>query len=586
MSNPAQRLSVLLAASALAVSAPAHAFFVGSDPACTHTSIQAAIDAAAANGPGLDTIYVAGNQTYAGQALSIAGHDVWLRGGYSDCSASQPTTAQRTTLDGTGNGGNPVIRIDNAGARRGNIILWNLELTGGHVANGEGGGLRVEGNLQIDLTGVRLRANSALRGGGLYLKGQSETEPATLGTFDSPETGNASLIQDNQASDGGGLYGDESSRPQITLLVENNQAIRGGGLFLNGPYSSAFAYVWPTSLSGGGIRNNLASQDGGGVYMTNGATFETERTSPDQPAVELRGNRAGRHGGGLFAGSGTFAALRRVIVADDQSGTLMPGNGGGFYVAMGAYVLFDGVDPDMGLGTFCAQTLPCAVLSGNIAGNSQHTGFGGGAYVEHEGNLTMRYAGVSNNVADDGAAIWVSGGFPGNGANLYSVLMTGNTSPGAMLIAANGALLHLEGSTLAANPVGSLLRLDQAGAEVFGSILHQPDNPLLTTTGSSSVATQCVVASSDFDPTGDVRVDDPMFVDANAQNYRLAFGSPALDACTAFAGALGTYDYSLQPRGVDQPGVPDNGGPYDIGAFEMPLVPDEIFISGFESPTP
>ncbi len=582
MSNIAQRISILLSTSMAVISAPVHAFFVGSDPACTHASIQAAIDAAAANGAGLDLVFVASNQPYTGQALTIVGHDVWLSGGYSSCTASQSTPGQRTTLDGAGNGGNPVIRIDNFGGRRGNVILWNLDLTGGHVPSGEGGGLRVEGNLQIDLAGVRVRANSALKGGGLYVKGQSATEPASLGALDSTQTGNASLIQDNQASEGGGLYGDEWASMAITVRTESNQAARGGGLFLNGLTSTAFAYVDPTSLSGGGIRNNLASEDGGGVYVTNGASFMTDRGTPDQAAVELRGNRAGRHGGGLYAGSGTFAHLRRAVVADNQSGTLMPGNGGGLYVAMSGNILFDGVDPSQGIGTFCAQTLPCAALSGNTAGSAGHTGFGGGAYIGHQGNLNLKYAAVTNNSADDGAAVGVSGGFPGNGASLYSVLMTGNTSPGAMLVAAGGAFLHVEGSTLTANQVASLLRVDQADASVFGSILYQPGNPLLTTTGSSNVVTQCVVASSDFDPSGDVRAVDPMFIDANAQNYRLAVGSPAIDACTSFVSVNATYDYALQPRGVDQPGVPDNGGPYDIGAFEMPLVPDAIFASGFE----
>ena len=586
MSKPAKQLSSFLVAGAMAITAPAHAFFVGSDPACTHASIQAAIDAAAANGPGLDLVFIAGNQTYSGQALSITGHDVWLAGGYPDCSASQQTPQQQATLDGAGNGGNPVIRVDNSGPRRGNIILQDLELAGGQLANGEGGGLRVEGNLHINLSGVRLRANSALRGGGLYVKGQSDTEPASMVILDSSATGNASLIQDNQAIEGGGLYADESSSIQVASLVENNQAVRGGGLFLNGANSSTFAYVSPDSLSGGGIRNNLASEDGGGVYMANGASFQTDRTFPDRPAVELRGNQAGRHGGGIHAGAGTYAVLRRIIVADDQAGTLMPGNGGGLHVAMGAIVLLDGVDPGMGAGTFCAQELPCASLSGNIAGSTQHAGLGGGAYIEPGGHLNIRYADVNNNQADDGAAVWVGGGFPGHGANLYSVLMTGNSSTGALLAAANGAILHIEGATLAANQVGSLMRLDQSNAEVFGSILHQPGNPLLTTTGASGIATQCVVASSEFDPAGDVRVDDPMFMDASARDYRLAAGSPAIDACTSFVSGFGNYDYALELRGVDQPGVPDDGGAYDIGAFEMPVVPDGIFSSGFESSGP
>ena len=88
-----------------------------------------------------------------------------------------------------------------------------------------------------------------------------------------------------------------------------------------------------------------------------------------------------------------------------------------------------------------------------------------------------------------------------------------------------------------------------------------------------------MIASDDFDPSGDVRVLDPQFLDAAMHDYRLADQSLAVDACEPSNGY--GRDYALRLRGIDQIDVADNGGPYDIGAYEMPSR-DVIFADPFE----
>lgn len=579
-----QQLSILIATSALAVSAPVHAFSVGSDPACTHTSIQAAIDAAAANGPGLDLINIASNQIYAGQSLVVDGQTIGLRGGYSNCSSLQPTPGQRAIIDGKGNGGRPIIRFDNPRDQSSDLQLNDLELTGGQVAVGEGGALRAEGNLRIFLDGVRVRSNSASRGGGIYLKGRSESENAFLFTSEEGAGGNASLVEANQAGEGGGLFGDVWSNLQMAdLRITDNQAERGGGMYLSGSATQAYAFVSATSISGGGVHSNQATQDGGGIYLTDGARFSTQRYAGFRE-FELRGNSAGRHGGGAFAGNGSTLRLLKGSAVDNHAGTLEAGNGGGLYVTAGASALVDGGDPVDGHNSACAAELPCAALSGNTAGSAGHGGRGGGAYTDFDGTINLQFAAVMDNRADDGAAAWVGAGFTNSAITLRSILMTGNESPGAMVVA-EGASLSMYGSTLAGNPnTAALLRADGLGQLIVGSILYQPEIPIITTTVMApSITTNCVIASSNFDPSGDVRVVDPMFVDPANHNFQVAFGSPAIDACpNLFTDSTLLFDYALRARGVDQPTVPDNDGPYDIGAFEMPVVPDSIFTDGFE----
>jgi hypothetical protein len=118
--------------------------FVGpaGDPDCDYTSIQAAVDAWAAS-PSADfvTLFIANAQAYPATAITIptpvASTGLSLRGDMPACRLVNPSG--RAVLDGTGNGGVPVIDVEGSVAgdeHRFQVTLGPLEITGGHAGQG------------------------------------------------------------------------------------------------------------------------------------------------------------------------------------------------------------------------------------------------------------------------------------------------------------------------------------------------------------------------------------------------------------------------------------------------------------------
>lgn len=562
----------MLALLAAALPAQAVAFKVGSDAACDFTSVQDAFDAAQANGPGMDAIYIATNQTYTAQALSIVDHDVWIFAGVPDCSTNTVVAGSRTHLSGAGNGGLPVLSISVPGSRRGNVILWDLELSDGHANAGLGGGLRVEGNLQLTMSGLWLHDNSAGKGGGAWFKGLGNGNTLSVQSSRS-QAGNGSIIEGNEAEAGGGIYADLWTSVSIAdTLISANNAVMGGGAYLTGSSSNAYASVPPDGPTGGGIRNNVASYDGGGIYATAGAQFSTQRY-PGHLQFQVQGNQAGRDGGGVYATNGASLQFIKAAIIGNQAGMSIEdvGYGGGIYTGNGAGVALTAGAPDDGSDRACLQALPCAALDGNSADG------GAAAFADLGSVVSISLARIAGNDASAEAVLSARGS--NSRITIGSALVHGNSAVGGLLQAQADADLELSGSTFADNAVARLIDLTDSGAEIRASILHQPGTAALASSGSSSVLSQCVIASDDFDPSGDVRVVDPQFIDAAMLDYRLADTSPAVDACMPFNGYF--RDYALHMRGIDQIDVADNGGPYDIGAYEMPSR-DVIFADPFE----
>lgn len=94
-------LSLLVLAAAAGAGAPLHAatLTVGADFGCDFTSLQAAIDHAAAT-PGPDVIRVARNQRHVDDVTVVSVGDVRIVGGYSDCRDQRPLGITRVALAG------------------------------------------------------------------------------------------------------------------------------------------------------------------------------------------------------------------------------------------------------------------------------------------------------------------------------------------------------------------------------------------------------------------------------------------------------------------------------------------------------
>ena len=189
-----------------------------------------------------------------------------------------------------GEGGGQVITV-----RKGATLnLKNGTITGGW--GGNGGGLVNEGGT-VTLTDVNITGNTADdRGGGISNQG---TLTMTGGSI----TGNTSK-DGTDTKGGGGIMNSEGATATLTnVTITGNEArVTGGGGICN--YGTL-------TLDGCTIQNNIAKQNGGGIWLGNEATL-------DVTGITVTGNTAGENGGGIY-GNHSFS-MQGVNTITDNTG--------------------------------------------------------------------------------------------------------------------------------------------------------------------------------------------------------------------------------------------------------------------------
>jgi len=551
-----QRLAALSIAAALALLSPqanAEDFTVGPDAACTHATLQQAVDAAAANGPELDFIYLS-NQVLHGP-VQIHEHSVWIRGGYDDC--SRQSQSARSELVATAGVDGPVVSVvgsdDPSGLPTHLVILQGLVIRGARNS-GDGGGIFMSGtNLSMDIVQSEVRDNHAERGGGLWLDGKDNPN-ANVTLLDS-------VISDNHARrSGGGLHALELTR----LRIIGTAPVR--------------------------FEANSAGEDGGGVYaqLANLSRWTSA-------AVEVSGNTAGRHGGGIAMTSGSTygeqpagdSAFLPLVIAGNTAG----GQGGGLLLEIESQLEADGL-----------------VLRANTAQS------GGGASVDR-GHPMLTVTGREgpfecdgNRAELGGSCLWAADRAmvrieraeihqnDGNGSDPASTVRASDMAVvdgEGWLMHRNGpgfelsdfALAQLRYATIADNG-GTSFRLDDSSmVSLAASIVDDPGHPLLAASPKASFLPLCVIASDGTGLTGapDNLLAPGDFVDRTGGDYRLRLdpANPAIDRCDG--PASDTPDLDGRPRGHDLPEVEDLFGPWDVGAYEAYSEQQALFGDGFEA---
>lgn len=317
-------------------------------------------------------------------------------------------------------------------------------------SKGIGGGLVVA--TQAILTSTRITNNRAMEeGGGIYYSTYNRT----------------SAISGLQVLDGL-LSLDENT------VVEGNSATKGGGLYLlvkpinNGGTNIIYNQNGDTisisfDINGAAIRNNTASVDGGGVYMTkqNNAIYPT---SINLNYGEVDNNQAVHYGGGIYveggvavnvgsassdslkiirntavAGGGVYVMQSNVYVTDgyigleNKSNISTGGNGGGIYINQGNLVMTGGdisynQAKQHGGGIYIASG-SVTMDNGTISSNEAQEGFGGGLYL---GSGSMNVSGnnsafIANHSYDQGGGIHLeSGTFTMTGGTIGGTTVEGN----------------------------------------------------------------------------------------------------------------------------------------------------------------
>jgi hypothetical protein len=272
------------------------------------------------------------------------------------------------------------------------------------------------------------------------------------------------------------------------------------------------------------IAGNVAGGEGGGVVSENALTISDSMISSNTAA--------------LAAGAVSFGSPPSTITGSWFDQNIASVAGGGF----------------MGHG---------GIISDSTFSANQQTdggGFGGGAIVTMDADITITNVTISGNTAagslgGGGILVFTGGGTPStNTVTVDSSTIDGNSAPaGAGLAVGANAAATSVGSTILSNNTG--------GTACDGTITDNGFNLLFNTTAGSCV----------FDAANDVTGANPelsaLTLNAPATlvpTMALSATSPALDVVTT-----GCPPPATDARGVTRP----QGDACDAGAFELEITP-------------
>jgi predicted outer membrane repeat protein len=404
-------------------------------------TIQEAIDQAAAT-PGEDTISI-GAGTFE-EHLIISDFDgVELVGaGAASTVIGFPSLTPETE--------EPIVSV----VGEATALFRNLTITGGDfgTGTGAGGGVRVDSGSNAFFSGVDVRDNAAIEGGGVYHAGD--------GVLDFFET----RIEDNFALvSGGGLYvgpaviaSDEGPvRFEVSTLEQNTAGDgttsdgAGGGVYTGSAMTFFEAFVVQNSSTGPDLT------DGGGIYATAPLTLTRSTVSSNTAsAVEVG---SGASGGGIWTSSGLV--LDRTSVVVNQATAYDSATGGGIVsvgvnnplnidkstIAGNSVVAVTG---SQGGGiAFSSVEFPASIDNSTINGNSATGDLAdvGGGLAVYNGSVTITRSTLTDNDADDAGLLWVEEGDGFAEVSFRQSILAGNQAtapsgcePGTGTIASNG----------------------------------------------------------------------------------------------------------------------------------------------------
>lgn len=257
------------------------------------------------------------------------------------------------------------------------LELSRVTLTGG--ATSKGGGLFIERGSWIVLTDVEIRNNGGhTAGGGIY---SNNTAYLNL---------NNVLIHDNQcgtssSSRGGGVFfgtgedGSGSFPDFFTLnindsLIYNNSAYNGGGVF----------NAAKMNLLRSTVEQNNAENEGGGVFSAYDGTVGQS---------DVANNTAGRAGGGIFNGAEYSNTIPGMSVFESEISGNSANLGGGIYNEQGLSLVSSTISKNT-----------ANMRGGGICNQTNFEIYQGGS--EYSGKLFAINSTISGNSAPVGGGVW------------------------------------------------------------------------------------------------------------------------------------------------------------------------------------
>jgi hypothetical protein len=573
-------------------SAHANTYKVGAGTQCSFGTVAEAVDAAV-HRVGASTIYIATNQTYANQAISIspiAGltNSIVLVGGVPDCNNLTP--AGSTTL----NGGASASVITIRGAM--SATLSHLTLSGGHGSSG--GGIDYAGTGTLTIDNSNISDNNAVNGGGIRFQGNGGAAMMVLNAN--------TLINYNTATgSGGGISLEDSATMTMdapSTWIALNQATNGSGGGISVTNGATANIGSPGYLFGAAIYEN-AALNGGGI-ANSGGNVRLYTTDPLHP-IAVDNNTAYNDGGGIFLLS-THSFYAQFCAADFRITNNIAKEGTGLFTDDDA----DGEGTIIGLNTdpdncnfadhgsvACGASQQCSVVHGNVAmdvrnGNAPTNG--AALLINYGTLLSARNLDVRSNTG--GYALRELGNttFPAAYTNVHLVncLFADNTASAELLLASGSGTSHLnlDNCTFAHDAIGASRVIAANDTLAFtDSIIDEGSqiDALAFSGNASNLTVQYNIAGDTTGfPAGLTNMSGrPTFVDVAHGDYRLFFGLQGGQLIKSLG-----IDYAPPVTGDDRDirGLPRDQAIYnpmygdrDLGAYEMQGVSDRIFIDTF-----
>jgi predicted outer membrane repeat protein len=587
-----------------------HIYKVGGDAACTHSTIQAAIDAAAASA-GEDYVWMASNQSYSGQHVSIHDQTVDVVGGFANCSATQAGTAL-TTVSGLGNGKRAVFSIGGTSqVFMGNLWIRDADRRGNTAIGGDGagGGIDFDGSGSLKLAQMTVSLNEADYGAGINFRGSGGNAELRIA--------HDTLILSNTAAvSGGGIRVEGSARlfvlePQTLIAFNSVDGTdgKGGGIEQLAP---ARVDIGSPGYNGGAVVQFNDADYGGGIAVnTNNDSNVYARlfsTDPHNP-VQIANNAARKTGGGIWVSpcsSVTSCYSWAYLCAQDfRINNNIAQEGAAIYAdvdtdASGfsarSYVLLNrnsefnlrcrDPEPVENLGAVaCAAGVPCNELAYNVTENASGDPTNGAVILmQTDGHLNAIRFRMHHNVAAH--LIRSVDDDEGNTTDLSRCLFTDNqlTASAILHTPDSGGSVVVDECTFARNSIasGAAVEVNHVDTTITRSIFDEPGVPVLSSPNWDHVAAIDVMAqdlSTLPFSTRDIQA-TPSFVDPDHGDYHLRPNSPGID----FTDSDHLVDLDSNPRKVNQ-AAENVFGIQDLGALETQLschVSDSIFCDGFD----
>jgi hypothetical protein len=541
---------------------------------CTHTSLQAAVNAAQTSLEA-DFIRINGSATYNNQNQAVvinANQNLTIYGGYVSCTSDFSTDGVRATLDGSGT--NAVLRITAAAGTT--VTLNALTIRNGAISFGNGGGIYYQGSGVLHLQNTSVINSNAQNGGGIYAEGNSDTALLSIGS-------GVTVSSNTATRDGGGIFvnGMVFSMEAPNSIIAFNKALGatgkgyGGGLAIRSTGSrAAIAYVSSGGVGSlGAIYGNQAKW-GGGVAVSAGADSERDAilrlfSSEAGRPSKINDNFASEGGGGIylwpnqnFGADGAAKAIinwveiTRNVAA--QGAAIYADNSGDY----GSAAYFD---PPLTFGyPYLGMACPVGVICNRIQDNKTADGnsnFVEGAVIYLDGSYLI---GERTLITNNQSGSIVDGGGSGNsnGITFTNSLIVNNQT--SRELTRNGRHGIVD-STVAGNAIGAASVFQQSNL-LRRSIIWQPGK---ITVGSGSTTANAVIASEVGSIGGgpEAIIAEPRFIDPVRADYRLRAASPAIDYAAPITGD--DRDAYGLPRDQRIATVPRTLGLVrDLGAFE------------------